>query len=284
MGWKTGSELLDHARANGYAVGAFSAHNAETIQGILWAAEEMSSPVMIQVGQRAIPYMGIRNMRRMIASFVEDIHVPVCVHLDHGRSFEQAAEAVQSMYQSVMYDGSALPLEENISQTLRVVEMAHAAGVSVEGELGRIGGTEDHMTVEESDASLTDTEEATTFARSTGVDYLAVSVGTAHGLYTAEPTIRFDRLQEIAERVPLPIVLHGGSGVPDHMIEAALPLGISKINVDTELRVAFQEGVLAVWEDGSAHLSEALGEGRSRVQEKVREKIRLFGSSGKNLD
>lgn len=284
MSWKTGKELLNRAREGGYAVGAFSAHNAETIQGILWAAEEMESPVMIQVGQKAIPYMGLRNMRRMIASFAKETRVPVCIHLDHGRSFEQAVEAVQASFQSVMYDGSHYPLDENIARTRRVVEVAHAVGISVEGEVGRIAGTEDLMTVEEKDAFITDVEEAVRFVRETGVDYLAVSIGTAHGFYKSEPELRFDRLREIAGRIPLPIVLHGGSGVPDEMVRKAISLGIGKVNVDAELRAAFQEGVISTWEDESAHVSEALGEGRTRVKERVKEKISLFGSSGKNLD
>lgn len=275
--------MLDHAKEGDYAVGAFSAHNAETIQGILWAAEEMDSPVMIQVGQKAIPHMGMRNMRRMISGFAETTRVPVCIHLDHGRTFEQAVEAVQLSFQSVMYDGSGYPLEENITRTRQVVEVAHAVGISVEGELGRIAGTEDDVTVEERDAFLTDVGEAARFVEETSVDSLAVSIGTAHGFYRGEPELRFDRLEEIAERVSPPIVLHGGSGVPDEMVRKAISLGVAKVNVDTELRSAFQQGVLAVWEDASAHLSGALGEGRARVKEKVKEKIALFGSSGKNL-
>lgn len=209
--------------------------------------------------------------------------MPVCIHLDHGRSFEQAVEAVSLSFQSVMYDGSSYPLSENIGRTRKVVEVAHAVGIPVEGELGRIAGTEDDMTVEEKDALVTDVNEAVRFVEETGVDYLAVSIGTAHGLYKAEPELRFDKLQEISERLVLPLVLHGGSGVPDEMIKKAISLGIAKINIDTELRTAFQEGVLAVWRGETTHLSEALGEGRDRVRAKVKEKIALFGSGGQKL-
>jgi len=239
---------------------------------------------MIQVGQKAIPYMGLRSMRRMIANFAEETRVPVCIYLDHGRTFEQAVEAVQASIQSVVYDGSHYSLDENIARTRRVAEVAHTVGISVEGELGRIAGTEDHMTVEEKNAFITGAEEAVRFVRETGANYVAVSIGTAHGPYRAEPELRFDRLQEIVKKVSLRIVLHGGSGVPDEMVRKAIPLGIGKVNVGTELRTAFQQGVLSTWEDESTHLSEALGEGRIRVKEKVKEKIALFGSSGKKLD
>ena len=279
----SGKDMLEKARAEGYAVGAFSAHNAEMIQAILRAAEEEKAPVMIQVGQRVIRYMGMEAMADMIESFGRHSGATVAIHLDHGNSFEQAMQAVQLRFQSVMYDGSHLPLEQNIANTKKVAEAAHAVGISVEGELGRIGGTEDDITVRDEEAFLTDPEEAVRFVEETGVDSLAVAVGTAHGFYKGTPKLHFARLEQIRDAVRVPLVLHGGSGVPDDMIRRAISLGIAKVNVDTELRHAFAEAAQAVWREnpGEYHLSVVLGVAREAVTRKVAEKIRLFGSSGK---
>lgn len=278
-----GKELLERARAEGYAVGAFSAHNAEMVQAILWAAEEERAPVMIQIGQRVIQYMGMDAMANMVESFGRHTDAVVAVHLDHGRSFEQAMQAVQLRFDSVMYDGSHHPLEENIALTKKVTEAAHAVGISVEGELGRIGGTEDDITVREEDAFLTDVGEAVRFVEETGVDSLAVAIGTAHGVYKGEPKLNFERLRQIHDAVAIPLVLHGGSGVPDAMIRKAISLGIAKVNVDTELRLAFASAAREAWQAGpdQPHLADALGAAREAVKRKVIEKIRLFGSNGK---
>lgn len=281
--WITGSEMLAKARAEGYAVGAFSAHNAEMIQAILQAAEEERAPVMIQVGQRAIRYMGMEPMAKMIEAFGREADATVAVHLDHGNGFEQAMRAIRLGFQSVMYDGSHLPMEENIAITRKVAEAAHAVGVSVEGEIGVIGGTEDDITVDEEEARLTRVEEAVRFAEETGVDSLAVAIGTAHGFYKGEPKLHFDRLDQIRRAVELPLVLHGGSGVPDDQIRRAISLGIAKINVDTELRQAFTDAAREVWasDPEQYHVAVVLGAAREAVKRKVKEKIRLFGSSGK---
>ncbi|MFC4597562.1 class II fructose-1,6-bisphosphate aldolase [Cohnella hongkongensis] len=278
-----GRDLLEQARAGGYAVGAFSAHNAETIQAILQAAEAEKAPVMIMVGQRVIKYMGMKAITRMIEVFGEQTDATIAIHLDHGNSYEQAIQAIQQQFESVMYDGSHHPLEINIAETKRVVKAAHAVGISVEGELGRIGGTEDDITVREEDAFLTDVEEAVRFAKETGIDYLAVAIGTAHGLYKGEPKLNFERLAAIRAVVDQPIVLHGGSGVPDDLIRKAVSLGVAKINVDTELRQAFAEAAQRAWKDDPEqyHLAIVLGEAREAVKNKAIEKIRLFGSSGK---
>lgn len=279
----SGKHMLEKARAEGYAVGAFSAHNAEMIQAILAAAEEEAAPVMIQIGQRIIKTIGMEPMMRLVESLGKQFDAQVAVHLDHGSSFEQAMEALRLSFQSVMYDGSHHPLATNIALTQKVVEAAHALGVSVEGELGRIAGTEDDLTVSEEEAFLTDTEEAVRFVQETGIDYLAVAVGTAHGFYKGEPNIHFTRLEEISRSVSVPLVLHGGSGVPDELVQKAIGLGVSKVNVDTELRCAFAEGAQHVWQHNPQeyHLSEVHGEARERVKAKVVEKIRCFGSSGR---
>ncbi|UOF89092.1 class II fructose-bisphosphate aldolase [Fodinisporobacter ferrooxydans] len=286
MPYISGKELLQQAWKNGYAVGAFSAHNAETIQSILWAAEAEQAPAMIQVGQRVIQYLGLEPMKKMIDVFMKDITVPICIHLDHSRKYEQTMEAIQLGFQSVMFDGSALSFNENTAITRKVVEAARALGIGTEGEIGKIGGTEDDITVDEEDAMITTTEEAVAFIEATDVDSLAVSIGTAHGIYKKPPKLAFGRLKEISEAVKRPLVLHGGSDVPDEQVVKAISLGIAKVNVDTELRQAFTHGVLEVLNDNPVeyHLAVYLGRGREVMQAKVREKIRLFGSSGKAQD
>jgi fructose-bisphosphate aldolase class II len=285
MKWVMGKDMLNKARKEGYAVGAFSAHNAETIQAIIWAAAEEKAPVMIQVGQKVIKYMGMQQMADMIRSFGQDYDAEVAIHLDHGNSYEQAIQAIQLNFQSVMFDGSHHPMEKNIEISRDVVKAAHAVGISVEGELGRIGGTEDDITVRDEDAFLTDVKDAIVYTRESGVDSLAVAIGTAHGLYKGEPKLNFDRLKEISEQISIPLVLHGGSGVPDAMIRKAIPLGIAKINVDTELRQAFTVGAQELWNQNPEEyvLANVLGNAREQVKQRVIEKIRLFGSAGKSV-
>lgn len=286
MGFISGYDMLYQAWNNGYAIGAFSAHNAETIQAILNAAEEEQAPVMIQVGQRVIHYMGLEEMKVMIDTFAKNTKIPVCIHLDHSREFEQTMKAIQLGFQSVMFDGSSLSFESNVSITSKVVETARVLGIGTEGEIGKIGGTEDDITVAEEDAMITSVDEAVRFAEATSVDYLAVSIGTAHGIYKNPPKLAFERLKEINEAVNRPIVLHGGSDVPDDQIKRAISLGIAKINVDTELRQSFTRGMLEVLlqNNNEYHLAVSLGRGREVMQAKVQEKIRLFGSSGKAKD
>lgn len=283
MGYISGKELLTHAYENQYAVGAFSAHNAETILAILDAAEQEQAPIMIQVGQKVINTIGLEPMKAMIDVFMKNISVPVCIHLDHSREYEQTMKAIQLGFQSVMFDGSALSFEENTFITRKVVDASRALGIGSEGEIGKIGGTEDDITVAEEDAMITATEEAVEFVEATDVDYLAVSIGTAHGIYKNPPKLAFERLKEISAAVNRPIVLHGGSDVPDEQITKAVSLGIAKINVDTELRQSFTKGMQQVLEENPEefHLAVSLGRGREVMQKKVQEKIRLFGSAGK---
>ncbi len=283
MPFINGKTMLEHARKNKYGIGAFSAHNAETIQAILWAAEEEQAPVMIQVGQKVIQYIGLEEMKKMIELFARDVTIPICIHLDHSRQFAQTAKAIQLGFQSVMFDGSALDFTENVRITKKVVEFASPLGIGVEGEIGKIGGTEDDITVDEEEAQYTSVDEAVAFAEQTNIDYIAVSVGTAHGIYKRTPNIHFKRLAEIATAVNLPVVLHGGSSVPDEQVQRAVTLGVSKVNVDTELRRSFTLGVQEVLQRNPEewHLSVSLGRGREYVKNKVREKIQVFGSSGK---
>ncbi|WP_242688811.1 class II fructose-bisphosphate aldolase [Bacillus sp. Cs-700] len=283
MPFINGKTMLDHAFQNGYGVGAFSAHNAETVLAIFEAAAEEKAPIMIQVGQKVIQTLGMEALKGLIDTYEKEFNVPVAIHLDHSRQFEQTMQAVQIGFQSVMFDGSGLSFEENTATTKKVVDIARALGIGSEGEIGKIGGTEDDITVDEKDALITTTEEAVAFVEATDVDYLAVSIGTAHGIYKETPNLRFERLKEIVEAVQRPVVLHGGSDVPDEQVQRAISLGIAKINVDTELRQAFTRGVQEAFSENPDDivLASSLGLGRLRMKEKVQEKIRVFGSQGK---
>ncbi|PJC86893.1 tagatose-bisphosphate aldolase [Vibrio sp. HA2012] len=285
MPYVSGKKMIKEAWENGYAIGAFTAHNLETFKAVLLAAEEEQSPIMIQIGQKAINEMGMKPLRDAVDSLIEyhNITVPICIHLDHSRQFEQCMEAATRNFQSLMFDGSALPFEENIRITKAVADVAHALGLGAEGEIGKIGGTEDDITVDEKDAMITTVAEALDFSERTGIDYIAVSIGTAHGVYKTTPELKFDRLTEIKEAVKKPIVLHGGSGVPDDQITEAVKRGVAKVNVDTELRQAFIKGVQSHW-DGKRDdfiLADVMNTGIAAMKEVVRHKIRLFGSNGK---
>ncbi len=283
MPFINGKTMLDHAFQNGYGVGAFSAHNAETVLAIFEAAAEEKAPIMIQVGQKVIQTLGMEALKVLIDTYEKEFDVPVAIHLDHSRQFEQTMQAVQMGFQSVMFDGSGLSFEQNTATTKKVVDIARALGIGSEGEIGKIGGTEDDITVDEKDALITTTEEAVAFVEATDVDYLAVSIGTAHGIYKETPNLRFERLKEIVDAVQRPVVLHGGSDVPDEQVQRAISLGIAKINVDTELRQAFTRGVQEAFSENPDDivLASSLGRGRLRMKEKVQEKIRVFGSRGK---
>lgn len=285
MPFVSGKDILAHAYKHQYGVGAFSAHNAETIQGILWAAEEEQSPVMIQIGQKVIQHVGLKEMKKMIEIFADDITVPICIHLDHSRQYEQTLQAIRNGFQSVMFDGSGFSFDENVKVTKKVAEIARLLGIGSEGEIGKIGGTEDDITVSEKNVLITETEEATIFAEQTGVDYLAVSIGTSHGIYKTMPKLHLERLKKISDAIKRPIVLHGGSSVPDKQVQEAIKLGVAKINVDTELRRSFTLGIQEVFQNNPEewHLAVSLTNGRKKMKEKVQEKIRVFGSNGKAL-
>lgn len=277
------SELLKKAEEGGYAVGAFNCNNMEIVQAIIAAAEAENAPVIMQASQGAIKYAGIDYIVAMAKLAAGRTHVPVALHLDHGTSFEQAMQCIRAGFSSVMIDGSKLPLEENIALTRRVLDVARAVGVSVEAELGKIGGTEDDIYVSEREAFFTDPEEAGIFVRETGVDALAVAIGTAHGQYKGTPELDFPRLEKIKSIVKIPIVLHGSSGVPDDAIREAIRLGVRKVNIDTNIREAFTAAARKVLEENPKEIDprKMLGPAREAATEVIREKIRVFGSSNK---
>lgn len=276
-------EVLEPAAKGGYAVGAFNANNMEIVQAIIEAAAEENSPVIVQASQGAIKYAGLDYIVSLVKAASAGVRVPVVLHLDHGTDYGQVLRCIRYGFSSVMYDGSQLPLEENMAMTRRVVEIAREVGVTVEGELGKIGGTEDDVTVDERDAFFTDPAEAERFARETGVDALAVAVGTAHGPYKWEPKLDYPRLRKIRERVDASIVLHGSSGVPDEAIRQAVALGVTKINIDTEIRQAFVRAAVAYMQENPDNIDprKMLGPGKEAAKKVIREKMRLFGCSGK---
>lgn len=283
MALVTVSELLQKAEEGQYAVGAFNCNNMEIVQAIIAAAEAEKSPVIVQASQGAIKYAGLEWIAGMTKIAAEQATIPVALHLDHGTSFAQCVQCIRAGFSSVMIDGSKLPLEENITLTNKVLDVARAVGVSVEAELGKIGGTEDDIKVDERDAMMTDPEEAKVFVERTGVDALAVAIGTAHGQYKGEPKLDFDRLQKIKSVVNIPIVLHGSSGVPSEAIQKAVSLGVRKVNIDTNIREAIVGAMRQVLDEKPSEIDprKVIGPGREKAIEVIREKIRLFGSSGK---
>ena len=276
------SELLSKAERGSYAVGAFNCNNMEIVQAIIAAAEAENSPVIMQASQGAIKYAGIDYITAMARIAAENASVPVALHLDHGTSFEQVMLCIRKGFSSVMIDGSKHAFEENIELTNRVLAVARAVGVSVEAELGKIGGTEDDIHVDDKDALFTNPEEAREFVERTGVDALAVAIGTAHGQYKGIPELDFPRLEKIRSLVNIPIVLHGSSGVADQDIVKAIKLGVRKVNIDTNIREAFVQACRDVLDKDAREIDprKVLGPAREAATEIIREKIRLFGSSG----
>ena len=242
------NEFLPAAKEKKFAVGQFNMNNLEFAQAITQAAMEERSPFIFGVSEGAIKYMGMEYTVAIAEAAAKVSGLPIALHLDHGSSFDVVMKCIRAGFTSVMFDGSHLPFEENVRLTKEIVKVAHAMGVSVEGELGTIGGVEDDLVVDDADAMLAKPEEAIRFYEETGVDCLAIAVGTAHGMYKGEPHIRFDIIEEVTRDIPVPVVLHGGSGVPDEMIRKAIQAGVGKINVNTENQVACTAAIREVLE------------------------------------
>ncbi len=301
-----GNELLVPARTQGYAVGAFNTSNLEITQAIFFAAAELQSPVMVSTSESAIKYAGLSNIRNMVENLSIETGVPAALHLDHGANVEIVERCIEGGWTSVMIDGSHHPFEDNVRITKRVVEMARPLGISVEAELGRLVGVEDEVVVREGEAVFTDPAEAERFVDETGCDSLAVAIGTSHGAYKfkSAPRLAIDRLEAIASRVAVPLVLHGASavpedvlalaqrygaelkgarGVPAESIAEAIPHGIAKVNIDTDLRLAFTGRVRQMLADKPEVFDprKILGAAREGMKEVVASKIRLFGSANR---
>lgn len=278
--------MLNKAKDEKYAVGQFNVNNLEYAQAILQAAEEEKSPVILGVSEGAGRYMGgFKVVVAMVKALMEEYGttVPVAIHLDHGSSFEKCAQAIHAGFTSVMIDGSHLPLEENIALTKKVVELAHIHGVSVEAELGRIGGQEDDLVVEDAEAMYAIPSECEQLVKETNVDCFAPALGSVHGPYKGEPKLGFDRMEEIMHLTGVPLVLHGGTGIPLKDIQRAISLGTAKINVNTENQIMQTKKIREVLAENPEMYDprKYMGPGRDAIKETVIGKMREFGSSQK---
>ena len=304
----TSTEMFKKAIAGKYAIGAFNVNNMEIIQGIMEAAQQERSPLILQVSAGARKYAKPIYLMKLVEAAMIDTGLDVCLHLDHGENFEICKQCVDDGFSSVMIDASSRPYEENIAETKKVVEYAHDHGVVVEAELGKLAGIEDAVNVSEADAAFTDPEQAADFVAKTGVDSLAIAIGTSHGAYKfkGDPRLDFERLERVTKLMPgFPIVLHGASsvpqylvercnsfggkipgaqGVPEEMLRKAATMGVAKINIDTDIRLAVTSTIRQVFVeqpevfDPRTYLKPAREAIRDMVAHKMRD---VLGSSGK---
>jgi len=279
----TADLLLKEAVNSDYAIGAFNISNREFLVAIILAAKEANSPLIIQASESTVKFLGFDYLSYLIKfadRFSENI--PIVFHLDHSRRLEIIVGAIRAGFTSIMYDGSHLPFDENVSTTKEVVKIARAVGIPVEGEIGRIGGVEEHIKVGEDEAIYTEVEDAVRFYELTGVTSLAIAIGTAHGMQKKNAKINFQRLEEIHSRLPeVPLVLHGSSGVPKEDIKKAIKLGIKKVNIATELKMAMASGIKKILDNGSIEPRDYLTEGIENVKREVLNNIDILGSAGR---
>ncbi len=277
--YTTSKEMILAAQRGGYAVPAFNFENMEMVQAILAAAEETGSPVLLQTTPSTIKYMTLRQAYAMVKAEADAVRVPVSLHLDHCESYEGVCAALEAGYSSVMIDASKLDFEENIALTQKTVQAARERGVPVEAELGTVGGKEDSHSAS---IAYTDPAQAVDFFQRTGVDLFAVAIGTAHGFYKGEPKLDFELLKKLAGLISAPLVLHGGSGIPDEMIRKTIELGICKVNFATELRAAMTAAVRQTLADERIiDPKKFMGPGREAVRQLCIHKIKLCGSDGR---
>lgn len=308
MALVTSKEMFKKAYEGNYAVGAFNVNNMEIIQGIVDAAKQENAPLILQVSAGARKYANPIYLRKLVEAAIEDTGLDIVLHLDHGEDFEICKSCVDGGFSSVMIDGSKLPFEENIALTKKVVEYAHSKGVVVEGELGKLAGVEDAVKVNTKDATYTVPEEAAEFVHRTGVDSLAIAIGTSHGAYKfkGEPSLDFERLEKISKLLPdFPLVLHGSSsvpkefvdlcnkyggkipgaaGVPEEMLRTASKLAVCKINIDTDLRLAMTACIRQILTESPSEFDprKYLGPGRDAIRNMVAHKMRnVLGCSNK---
>lgn len=307
----TSTEMFKKAYAGGYAIGAFNVNNMEIIQGVVEAAKIEQAPLILQVSSGARKYANPIYLRKLIEAAVEDSNLPICMHLDHGDTFELCKDCVDMGFTSVMIDASHHSFEENIKITKNVVEYAHDHGVVVEAELGRLAGIEDAVNVSEKDSAYTDPDQVQEFVSRTNVDSLAIAIGTSHGAFKfkGEPKLRFDILEEVGKRLPeFPIVLHGASsvpqylidqineyggnmpgakGVPEEMLRQAATMAVCKINIDSDLRMAMTATIRKYFKENPSHFDprQYLKPARAAITELVRHKIvDVLGCNGKAFD
>lgn len=283
MSLVTLKEILRGTRENGYAVGGFNFNDYEDSQGIVDGAAAKNSPVILMASVGTVKYIGMRQTVYMAKAMAESVEIPVCLHLDHAEDLDFIKKCIQMGFTSVMIDASRKSYEENIRETAEIVEFAAGFGCSVEAELGRVGGREEQLLVSDREAAFTNPDDVPRFVAETGLDALAIAIGTAHGFYRSEPKLDFERLEAIARITKAPLVLHGGTGVPAEDLKKAVRLGMSKINVGTELKAAYTHAV----SDGLGGLADKIdprkfmGLVKERCSAVVQEKIELFGSANR---
>lgn len=274
-------KMIQMAQQRKVAIAAFNIHNLETIQAVIEGAVEENAPVIIQTTPGTLKHAGIPYIGAIVKEAAELYNIPIALHVDHCTSYETIVQCIQNGYTSVMIDGSKLPYEENVQLVRKVVELGRCAGVAVEAEIGRIGGTEDDLTVSEKEALLTDPSEALAFVKHTNVDTLAVAIGTAHGMYIGEPKLDFERISEIKKLVDIPLVLHGASGVPNQSVNESIDRGMCKVNIATELKNPMAEAIRRVLSNENENdPRNYMGEAKISIKEVVKQKIKLCGSSG----
>lgn len=277
------TSLVLDAKQNGYAVGQFNFSTLEFAQASMEAAIEEKAPLILAATEGGLKHMGIPFAAAIGKTVAEVSGLPVVLHLDHGSSFEVAMKCIRAGFTSVMFDGSRYPIAENIRLTGEIVRVAHSMGVSVEAEVGVVGGVEDDRSVSDADALVADPKEAIRLYEETGVDAIAVAVGNAHGLYKTIPNIRVDIIAAVASAIPIPVVLHGGSGTPDAIVRSAIAAGCGKVNVSTENQVAFTSTLRQVLtqDQDMQDSRKCLGPARVAMKQIVQEKIRLFGCNNR---
>lgn len=274
-------ELIQKASEAKKAIPAFNIHNMETIQAAIEGAAELNSPVIIATTPGTLKHASVENIAAIVKATAGKYDVPVALHLDHCPSFETIISCIRNGYTSIMVDGAHHEYDENVALVKKVVEIAHSVGIQVEGEIGRIGGVEDDMFVNDADASYTIPAEAKKFVDDTGIDSLAVAIGTAHGMYKGEPKLDFERIEEIDSLVDVPLVLHGASGVPDDQVKRAIDMGMAKVNIATELKNPMGDAIRKVLEDPEQNdPRNYMGAAKDAVREVVKRKIRLCGTEG----
>jgi tagatose 1,6-diphosphate aldolase GatY/KbaY len=272
-------ELLETARRNAYAIGAFNVYNLEGVKAVIAAAEASRSPAMLQLHPSALKYGG----STLIAMCLEAARIAISVHLDHSTSARDIRQALEAGMTSVMADGSPLDYPKNLAFTREMTELAHTYDAVVEAEIGRISGTEDGLTIAEKEAKMTDPDQAVEFVQATHVDSLAVTIGNVHGEYKSPPQLDFDRLARIRSLISIPLVLHGASGLPGWMIQKSIQLGVCKFNVNTEVRQAYMQSLKAeLCGDRAPDLLDLADDAIAAMQEVITEKLELFGSVGKS--
>jgi len=270
-------EMLLEAKQKKYAVPQFNINNLEWTKNILEKCQEMNLPVILGVSEGAIKYMGGCNtVVGMVKGLIQDLNItiPVCLHVDHGQSFEMCKKAIDAGFTSVMIDASKHPLEENLAITKQVVDYAHMRNVTVEAEVGHIGGTEDNITATSNNATLEDCLEIA----KAGIDSLAPALGSVHGLYKGDPNLDFETMKNINETLPIPLVLHGGTGIPETDIKKAIECGISKININTELQIAWHDGVVEFIKNDNETYDprKVIGSGKENMMKAIEEKNKMF--------